>query len=46
MEDSLIMECLDEEERTLADFVMKCIVLDPSKRMSCEDALKHPFILA
>lgn len=45
IDDNLIMEQLNSEERDLVDFVQKCLVLIPSKRLTCEDALKHPFIL-
>ena len=35
---------MDEKERNLADFVRRCLVIDPEERMTCEEALKHPFI--
>ena len=45
VDDTTIIELLDQEEKDLVDFVSKCIVLDPDQRITCEDALKHPFIV-
>jgi len=42
--DAAILENIDQEERDLADFVSRCIIFDPEQRLSCEDALKHPFL--
>lgn len=36
-----------KEERLLfIDLIMKCVTIDPEKRISAEEALKHPFITA
>ena len=28
----------------LADFIEKCLIIDPKKRISSEEALAHPFL--
>ena len=38
-----VMKCLSEEEKLLLDFVEKCLDLDPAKRITCEEALEHPY---
>jgi serine/threonine-protein kinase PRP4 len=30
----------------LSDFLLRCLELDPSRRISIADALKHPFVIA
>ena len=46
MADQEILQKVDEKERHLADFVRRCLVIDPEERMTCEEALQHPFIAA
>lgn len=41
MRNSEIVRALDEEEKLMADFIKKCLQVDPTKRMTCEDALRH-----
>ncbi len=41
------MKMKDEELKLIVDFVDlvdKCLVLDPSKRLTCREALMHPFL--
>jgi len=41
------VELTDEEKKKvlqLKDLLEKCLALDPSRRMTPEEALKHPFI--
>lgn len=44
MTDQQILNNVDEQERNMADFVTKCLVINPAQRMTCEEAIKHPFI--
>jgi serine/threonine protein kinase len=44
MTDQQILDNVSEQERNLADFVTKCLVIDPAQRMTAEEAVKHPFI--
>ena len=32
---------LNDEERAMVDFIKRCIEIDPRKRMTCEEALRH-----
>lgn len=32
---------LSSEEKNMVDFVKRCLEIDPSKRMTCEEALRH-----
>lgn len=41
MRNSEIVRALDTEEKLMADFIKRCLHIDPRKRMTCEDALRH-----
>ena len=34
---------LDSDEVQMLDFLKKCLEIDPTKRMSCSEALNHPW---
>ena len=36
-------DIISKEHKELADLLTKMLELDPSKRIDCETALKHPF---
>ena len=36
-------EIIAKEHKELADLLMKMLEIDPSKRIDCPTALKHPF---
>ena len=36
---------LDDDNRNFVDFLDQCLALDPAKRISVADALKHPFMM-
>jgi serine/threonine protein kinase len=33
------------DERDFVDFLDQCLMVDPLKRMSAADALRHPFLM-
>lgn len=35
------MKMLNKEEKLMSDFIKLCLEIDPSSRLSCEQALKH-----
>jgi len=35
----------DDDLFNFVDFIDKCLALDPLKRISAADALKHPFLM-
>jgi serine/threonine protein kinase len=35
---------ITRDERLLLDFVQKCLIFDPTSRMTCEEALNHPWL--
>lgn len=37
-------ESLTDEEKVALEFLVKCLELDPSRRISAEEALDHPFL--
>lgn len=32
---------LSPEERSMLDFIKHCLNIDPNKRMTCEEAIRH-----
>jgi len=36
-----IQDFLTNEERTMMDFIKQCLQIDPTKRMTCEEAIRH-----
>lgn len=36
---------LDEDTGNFVDFIDQCLALDPMKRLSASEALKHPFLM-
>ena len=40
---NLIHQLIEKEHKEFADFLEFLLILDPNKRPSCEEALKHPF---
>ena len=38
-----IKDIISKEHKELADLLMKMLEIDPSKRIDCASALKHPF---
>jgi serine/threonine protein kinase len=36
-----ILEKLTVEERMMADFIKRCLQIDPTKRITCEEAIRH-----
>lgn len=39
-----IQSFLKSEDLEFVDFIQKCIWWDPDRRLTCEDAFKHPWI--
>ena len=35
------MNMLDDNEKNMVDFIRRCLEVDPAKRMTCEEALRH-----
>ena len=34
-------EFLSKDEINMVDFIKRCLDIDPSKRMTCEEAMRH-----
>lgn len=34
---------INEDERNMLDFIRKCLIIDPLERLTCNDALNHPW---
>lgn len=34
---------INEDEKSMLDFIRKCLVIDPQERLTCNEALNHPW---
>ena len=44
MRNSEIIRHLDPDEKCMVDFIKRCLNVDPSKRMTCEEAIRHDWL--
>jgi serine/threonine protein kinase len=41
MKNAEIHDQLSEDERHMVDFIKRCLQIDPTKRLTCDEAIRH-----
>lgn len=36
-----VLDFMTEDERNMMDFIKRCLQIDPTRRITCDEALRH-----